>query len=359
MPDKYDVVIVGAGPAGAAAAKALSGSGLKTAILEKQPLPRYKMCSGILFPAALKFINDVFGEVPPETRCEPQEVIGLRGLLSLGNLPIDLPFSAMNAIWDDPDLPRAGLSIKRPELDLWLCRRSDASIVDNCALVALEQGDEKFVLRVNHAGEEKEIETRFLVGADGPNSRVRRTTFSGFDRAMRLIPNYEEWYLGEIDLEPGWLYLFFDRGLSGFMATIFQKDGVITAVTGAAKGESARSCFRAFRDHLEREHGLRVKETLSRHGIVLNDMSATGNYCLGEGRTLLAGEAAGFLRSAEGITPALFTGMAAGEAILKSVESGRPAMDFYAPATATEMERCRMVHKLNEDVAGFNMFTRE
>jgi hypothetical protein len=34
-------------------------------------------------------------------------------------------------------------------------------------------------------------------------------------------------------------------------------------------------------------------------------------------------------------------------------------MDLYGPATATEMGRCRMVHKPSEDVAGFNMFTRE
>jgi flavin-dependent dehydrogenase len=104
---------------------------------------------------------------------------------------------------------------------------------------------------------------------------------------------------------------------------------------------------------------LKIAEVIERHGIVLNDMSANENYYLGEGNILLAGEAAGFMRSAEGISPALITGKAAGEAIIKSMESGRPAMDFYPPATASEKEACRMIHKLNEDLAGFNMFTRE
>jgi len=357
--ERYDVVIVGAGPAGAAAARALSGSGLRTAILEKHPLPRYKMCSGILFPAAVQFVNDNFGDVPMHARCEPQEIKGLRGLLSLDGPVIDLPFSGISAMMGEPDLPDNGLNIKRPELDLWLCRQSDAAILDNCMYMDFMQGEKGLSLKVKHAGELKRLETTYLVGADGPDSRVRKTAFSGFDRDIRLIPNYEEWYRGEIDLEPGWLYLFFDRSLSGFMATIFQKDGVITAVSGAPKKESARRRFEDFITHLKDEHGLKIADAIKRHGIVLNDMSATGNQCLGEGNMLLAGEAAGFMRSAEGISPALITGKAAGEAIIKSEESGRPAMDFYPPATAGEVEACRTMHKLNEDLAGFNMFTRE
>jgi geranylgeranyl reductase family protein len=43
---KYDVIVVGAGPAGAVTARGLAGAGVKTLLVEKEKLPRYKTCAG-------------------------------------------------------------------------------------------------------------------------------------------------------------------------------------------------------------------------------------------------------------------------------------------------------------------------
>jgi flavin-dependent dehydrogenase len=356
LENRYDVVIVGAGPAGAAAAQAMRGHGLESVIVEKAKLPRYKMCSGILFPSARKLIADGFGPIPKEVLCEPVRVRGNRVFLTLESPAVDAPFSVFD---DGPGLGEDGLSASRSALDHWLCLESGAAIVDDCLFRAFRRDGNDLVLELRQSGKEVEVRTRYLVGADGTRSAVRGALSSGFEQTLRLIPNYEEWYLGEIDLEPEWLYLFFDRTITGYFATVFHKDGRIIAVTGTRQGDPVKECFKRFTAHLEERHGLAVEKRVERFGCSVHDMSATGNYCLGEENVLLAGEAGGFNRCGEGITSALLTGRAAGECILRSLESGGPAFESYPDAVSGEIESCTKVNRLIEQAVGLNPFTRD
>ena len=53
--DKFDCIVVGAGPAGTTAARQAALRGLKTLLLEKESLPRYKSCGGAI-PSVLERI---------------------------------------------------------------------------------------------------------------------------------------------------------------------------------------------------------------------------------------------------------------------------------------------------------------
>lgn len=356
IDSKYDVVIVGSGPAGAATAKALTGHGLKTVIVEKARLPRYKMCSGVLAPTSVKFVADHFGKIPDHIVSEPRETIGARIYTTIGGKIEELPFSQVDK---GPGLPEIGMSVKRAEFDHWLCTRSEAEIIDQCRFKKIEARDAEIVMLLEQNGRDRSIASRYLVGSDGPLSRVRNSISPDFDKGLRMIPNYEEWYVGKIDLEPNWLNVFLDEKLTGYFASVFHKDGKIIVVTGARQREPVKDYFQALVDYLKKSHGLLINNKLASYGCVLHDMAATSNFHLGEGNVLLAGEAGGFSRAlGEGISSAFVTGNAAGEAILKSMDTGRPAMEYYAESVAPEAEFCKALNRIVEENLGLNPFTR-
>lgn len=356
LKDRYDVVIVGAGPAGAGAAKALAGHDLNAVIIEKSAVPRYKMCSGILFPSAVKQVTDDFGELPESVLSDPVTVEGGRVFLDLDSPGVDVPLAIFD---DDPDLGEDGVNVDRGAFDHWLCLQSGIPIVDQCPLRDVEREGGEFVLELCLDGLDAEVRTKYLIGADGTRSAVREACAGEFEESVRLLPQYEEWYTGTIDLPPGRLHMFFDHRITGYFATVFHKDGQIAVVTGTDRGEIVKDLFAVFRRHLEEKHGLSVEKKVMQSGCAVHDMAARQNYFLGEGNVVLAGEAGGFNRCGEGITSALVTGKAAGEAVLASIDSGGAAAEYYAKAVEPEIEACTKVNEAVAAMIGLNPFLRD
>ncbi len=65
---EWDVVVVGAGPAGACAARSAAEAGARTLLIERAHLPRYKTCGGGLVGASL-------AALPPGVRPPTRERI--------------------------------------------------------------------------------------------------------------------------------------------------------------------------------------------------------------------------------------------------------------------------------------------
>ena len=62
-----DVIVVGGGPSGSAAAMQLADAGLSVVLLDKARFPRDKLCGGLISERSAKLIDRIFGNavVPP------------------------------------------------------------------------------------------------------------------------------------------------------------------------------------------------------------------------------------------------------------------------------------------------------
>jgi flavin-dependent dehydrogenase len=59
VSSQWDVAIIGAGPAGLAAASAAARAGARTLVLERAEHPRYKTCGGGLIGISLAAVGDM------------------------------------------------------------------------------------------------------------------------------------------------------------------------------------------------------------------------------------------------------------------------------------------------------------
>ncbi|MCL7453520.1 MAG: geranylgeranyl reductase family protein [Anaerolineae bacterium] len=150
-PD-FDAIVAGAGAGGAAAAYYLTRAGLKTLVVDKAQLPRYKACGGAIPQTALDRFPFAMDSV---IQAKPEEV----RLTFPGRRPVDVSL---------PGRPVA--MVMRQEFDALLLAQSGAEVLDGTAVTGVvEDGAEVRVETGRRA-----LTARYLVGADGAASTVAR-----------------------------------------------------------------------------------------------------------------------------------------------------------------------------------------
>jgi len=331
----YDVVVVGGGPCGAAAALAAVEGGLNTLLLEMKKMPRHKPCAGYIFDEAREFLGEHFGEVPGEARTDPDRILKIAAHLDKGH---------------HLDIGESGLSVWRDRFDHWLCRESGAEIWDGVELVDFAEWRDRVELVCGRGAGERRLSAGAMIAADGAMSRVARRVDPTFLRGVPLIDSRHEYHRGDIRLEPGVFHVFIKAEYGVYPAAYF-KDDLLVVDTSVRAGKKLGPTRDAFHRMLRRDFGFNSHELVRHMGCRTAFPAVVNRFCLGTDRVLVAGEAAGFMNAlGEGISSALATGYLAGKAVVE--RAGAPPGPLYRERVKPERERTAREWSLPDMLAG-------
>ena len=315
----FDVVIAGAGPAGATAAKVLGEAGVSTLLLDKSAFPRDKPCGG-----------GISARVIPRF---PYLQAALAGIPTNWVSKIYFESPSGDALDYESEEPLY-LMIRRYEFDnlLYSIARKNVECRAPALIrkVAFHSGYVAVIVDID--GVQEEIQTKLVLGCDGANSIVARHSGlrTGAARNEYAIDMMEETPYDELGL-PGRDRMHVFYGFQGHFGYgyVFPKASHINLGVGC-KLDYYLSAFRGehYPHHKSFVDGLLVKQRLSGNSKRENfrafpiPISGPLRETYGD-RVLLCGDAGGFVNAftAEGIYYAMVSGEHAAHAAINALQS--------------------------------------
>lgn len=330
-----DVVIVGAGPSGSAAATTLARAGRNVLVVDRATFPRDKCCGDGLTTGALRELESLGFSPQGLTTWQPVDDVVVR---SPSGREVVFP------------LPRGrgtyAAVVQREELDAALvdvARRAGATVADGHAFTTVDVEAERVVIDVDGIGA---VQARYAIAADGMWSPLRKAVGAIEPGYLGEWHAFRQYFTGvtgrggrelavwfEADLLPGYAWSFPLPGGRANVGFGIQRGGKV----------ATQEMKELWPDLLKREFvreflGPDAEPEQSHKAWPIPARIESAQLVAGGGRILLVGDAAAATdpMTGEGIGQALLTGRLAAEAIVAAGPHG--AAPRYERAARHELE---------------------
>lgn len=325
----YDVIVVGAGPAGSVMAWSLARRGVRVLLLERTRFPREKVCGDFIEPRGLRIL-DKLGCLQALEKASPLPITRVAMFLqSKCAYRGDIPFYK-----HEQDLPPHGYIIPRDILDysvLQCAINAGATVKQESAVKSVLSTQNGVVVTVEHNSKQQAYHSKLVVGADGVNSVVARSV-GLLEHDPRYIAVSQRGYVKGLVNKVGEAAFFFDQSLFPGYGWMFPMTGG-TANIGVGILSETRDrykinvpqLFESFVENLRNTHSDYADISLSSRpvgGIVKTYGGAGPNYFDGG---ILIGDAGCFVdpMTGEGISPAMESALIGSSIIIESLEHER------------------------------------
>lgn len=302
--EQFDVIVIGAGPAGSSAAMSLASHGYRVAIVDKKLFPREKLCGGLLTQRSEKTYRQIFNK-------PWDEIIQYR---SKGLRILD-GHKLLNQLDDYKTLAFTNR------------RDFDAFLLDQ----ALDAGAQGFFgegvkeIDINNTvvtvGNKMQIKASCIVGADGVNSKVAHAIFGYAFRKPQTAFGLEiEVPRKDTDIVVDRPEIAFGHINWGYAWVFPKKDSYTVGIGGLyGKNEDIKKQFVEFSNkRFEKQLDYKIKG----HFIPFGEFRRYP----GRHNILLCGDAAGLVEpiTGEGIAFAMQSGHYAALSCIKALQEKRP-----------------------------------
>jgi len=232
MKDQYDVIVIGAGPGGSIAAKTAAKKGLSVLMIEKrQEIGDPVRCAEGVSKVLLR------KHIEPDHRWICADVKGSR---------IFSPDGTMIEMAEEISGGEVGYVLERKLFDRALAYESakagaDVVVKTRATGLITEDGFVRGV-KLMHLGEEKEVRSKLVIGADGIESKVGR--WAGIDTSLKPadIETCAQFLMSGTGIDQDYCYFYLGNEMapSGYIWVFPKGDGLANVGIGILGSKSGK-----------------------------------------------------------------------------------------------------------------------